>query len=157
MGRILAAMDSGPTVFVLPHSATQNVGTPDWSRVVDTRETWQDAVVALVLQGQVARVTVSAHSLGRAAILAAISRDGLDCDRLDIEDAFYSTKPQGPQSVAQWWAEHPDASVRVLVTSTGMSTAQVIIQQAPSLRNAIVNTVKAPPGNHWDAELKPWN
>ncbi len=101
-------------------------------------------------------MTVSAHSLGRKAILSAIAKDGLKCEVLDIEDAFYSTQPEGPQSVAQWWAEHSSVHVRVLITSNTMSTPKTIVQQAPSLAPAIVNLMAKPPGDHWDAELKSW-
>jgi hypothetical protein len=143
---------SPPTVFVLPHSGTQNRATPQWGNVKDTGVTAGDALAGVV--GARTELTVSAHSLGRRAIESAIANGGLVADRLDLQDAFYRTQPEGPRAVLGWMAQHPDAKVRVLITSDGMSDAATIRRQARFPDGTVV--VDNPKRGHWDAELKAW-
>jgi hypothetical protein len=144
--------DNPPTVFVLPHSATLDKATPKWSNVKDTGRTAADAVAGLT--GTRAELTVSAHSLGRRAIESALASGGLVADRLDIQDAFYRTQPEGPRGVKAWMDAHPEAKVRVLITSNSMSDAATIQRQANFPPGTVV--VDHPKRGHFDAELKPW-
>lgn len=141
-----------PTVFVLPHSATLDKATPQWGNVKNTGTTATDAVAGLT--GTRTELTVSAHSLGRRALESAIRNGGLVADRLDVQDAFYRTQPEGPRAVALWMAQNPSAKVRVLITSSGMSDAATIRGQASFPPGTIV--VDSPMRGHFDAELKPW-
>jgi hypothetical protein len=138
-----------PTVYVLPEWN----GTNDWSNVRNTGTTAQDGTRGIV--GAKGQLTVSAHSLGRAAVLSAIDNGGLKADRLDIEDAFYSTQASGPQKVAKWASDHPDAKVRVLTTSTGMSNMELIKRQATWPSNVSFDNEQQL-GSHYAAVLRPW-
>lgn len=143
---------SPPTVFVLPHSASPAKDVPKWSNVKDTGRTADDALAGVV--GARQQLTVSAHSLGRRAIESAIASGGLKADRLDVQDAFYRTQPEGPRAVRAWMEENPGAQVRVLITSNGMSDAATIGRQARFPPGVVV--VDQPLRGHYDAELKPW-
>lgn len=151
--RIAASFSqSPPTVFVLPHSASPTREVPKWSNVKDTGRTADDALAGVV--GTRNRLTVSAHSLGRRALESAIASGGLRADRVDVQDAFYRTQPEGPRAVRAWMDQNPGAQVRVLITSNGMSDAATIQRQA-SLPPGVV-VVDQPLRGHYDAELKPW-
>lgn len=136
-----------PTVFVLPHSATLDKATPQWGNVKNTGTTATDALAGLT--GTRGELIVSAHSLGRRALESAIRSGGLVADRLDVQDAFYRTQPEGPRAVAQWMAQNPAAKVRVLITSSGMSDAATIRRQASFPPGTIV--VDSPMRGHFDA------
>lgn len=147
-----------PTVYVLPEWKGEN----DWSNVRNTGTTVSDATKSIAgAQGQ---LTVSAHSLGRKAVQSAIQHGGLKADRLDIQDAFYHSQPEGPQLVARWAKEHPDAKVRVLTTtgnpkdpsSDPMSDMKTIKSQATFPSNVTFDDQSAAIHNHWAAELRPW-
>ncbi|HYV46492.1 MAG TPA: hypothetical protein VFA20_16620 [Myxococcaceae bacterium] len=137
-----------PTVFVLPEWKQEN----DWTNVKNTGTTAADALQGV--QGQRARTTVSGHSLGRAAIESAIRNNGLVTDRLDVQDGFYKTSAAGPQLVNQWMKQHPQADVRVLLTTTAMSDKRTIQRQAPLPDRIFVDLSREQ--DHYDAELKPW-
>lgn len=137
-----------PTVFVLPEWKQEN----DWTNVKNTGTTAADALQGV--QGQRARTTVSGHSLGRAAIESAIRNNGLVTDRLDVQDGFYKTSAAGPQLVNQWMKQHPQADVRVLLTTTAMSDQKTIQRQAPLPDRIFVDLSREQ--DHYDAELKPW-
>lgn len=137
-----------PTVFVLPEWKAEN----DWSNVKNTGTTSGDALQGVT--GQRGRTTVSGHSLGRAAIESAIRNGGLKADRLDVQDGFYKTSPAGPQLVAQWMKQNPQADVRVLLTTTAMSDKKTIQRQAPLPDRVFVDLSRKQ--DHYDAELKPW-
>lgn len=147
-----------PTVYVLPEWK----GTNDWSNVKNTGTTVTDATKGIAgAQGQ---LTVSAHSLGRKAVQSAIQNGGLKADKLDIQDAFYRTQPEGPELVAKWAKEHPDAKVRVLTTTgnpknpseDAMSDMKTIKGQAKWPSNVTFDDQSAVVHNHWQAELRPW-
>jgi hypothetical protein len=138
-----------PTVYVLPEWK----GTNDWSNVLNTGTTAKDATRGIV--GAKGALTVSAHSLGRMAVLSAIDKGGLSADRLDIEDAFYRTQASGPEKVAKWASDHPDAKVRVLTTSTGMSDMPTIKKQATWPSNVTFDNEQQLQ-SHYAAVLRPW-
>jgi hypothetical protein len=137
-----------PTVFVLPEWRAEN----NWSNVKNTGTTAADALRGVT--GQSTRTTVSGHSLGRNALQYAISNGGLKADRLDVEDAFWRTYPNGPQMVYEWMKQNPNAAVRILLTSSGMSDKRTIQSQAPFPDHLFVDQSRK--GDHNDAELKPW-
>jgi peptidoglycan hydrolase-like protein with peptidoglycan-binding domain len=140
-----------PTVYVLPDWK----GTNDWSNVSNTGTTAQDATRGIV--GASAQTTVSAHSLGRQAVLSAITKGGLVADRLDIQDAFYSTQASGPAAVSQWARAHPNAQVRVLTTTTGaMSDMPTIKRQGQPWPSNVTFSDQSRKQNHWAADLMPW-
>ncbi len=140
-----------PTVYVIPEWGGKN----DWSNVRNTDTTMKDALKGVA--GTPGQLTVSAHSLGRKAIQSAIAHHGLKADRLDIQDAFYSSQPEGPRMVADWMKANPNAQVRILLTTKGaMSDKQTIQKQAPSLPDSVFVDLSKTEQNHWDAELKPW-
>jgi hypothetical protein len=138
-----------PTVYVLPEWK----GTNDWSNVLNTGTTAKDATRGIV--GAKGSLTVSAHSLGRMAVLSAIDKGGLSADRLDIEDAFYRTQASGPEKVAKWASDHPDAKVRVLTTTTGMSDMATIKKQATWPSNVTFDNEQQLQ-SHYAAVLRPW-
>lgn len=146
--RILQAEN---TVFILPHSSTAAL-IPKWDCAVNTALLVRDVTRDLIMS--VDRITVSAHSYARFALTNLTWNNGLFADRLDVEDAFYSTQPDAPVAVAEWWRNNPNAEVRVLLTTRSMSQASIIISQAPSLKPAIVDMSRL--NDHWDAEIKPW-
>lgn len=150
LARIAATFaQTPPTVFVLPEWR----GVNDWSNVRNTETTVHDALAGLA--GTCTLTTVSAHSLGRRAIESAIAHGGLVADRLDIEDAFYRTQPEGPRAVATWIAAHPEAQVRILLTTHGAMSDKKTIQSQAHLPDRLF-VDQGSEENHWDAELKPW-
>lgn len=142
-----------PTVFVLPEAdMVQMKGGmgPAWAGAVrDTEKTAADGVASVT--GTRGQLTVSAHSLGRDAIVAAANRGGLKADRVDIQDGFSNNRPDEMRDFYAWAKQHPDVSVRI---STGMASKKDIQAEAPFPDATFFKSFRT---DHWGAELQPWN
>ena len=145
---------SPPTVFVLPE--TDNVQLnggmgPVWANAVrDTALTAQDGAAGVV--GTRARLTVSAHSLGRDALISAIRNGGLKADRVDVQDGFSNNRREQMKMFYDW-ATRPENQRTDVRISWGMASKADIRRQAP-FPDAVFSRSYA--ADHWGAELAPW-
>ncbi|MBL8956708.1 MAG: hypothetical protein JNK82_38395 [Myxococcaceae bacterium] len=144
---------SPPTVYVLPTAkivpAWKGTTTaPEWSASVrDTRKTADDGVAGVV--GTRRQTTVSAHSLGREALTAAIAHKGLKADRVDVQDGFSGA---GDIKALHTWSQaNPNVKLRI---STGMWSQEKI--QGVRKFDPKVFQGDYSGGRHWKAELQPW-
>jgi len=164
-GRIADTFNqSPPKVFVLPEWN----GKDDWSNVKNTGTTADDALKGAGLTGKRESLTVSAHSLGRFAVLSAIKNGGLKADRLDMQDAFWKGQSDGPRRVAQWIKDRandtPPPQVRILITTNGRMSDKASIQrearqhglELPDALFVDLHRQRFQRDAHWEAELKPW-
>lgn len=145
---------SPPTVFVLPE--TDNVAMtggngPVWRNSVrNTGVTATDGVAGIV--GTRGRLTVSAHSLGRDALISAIRHGGLEADRVDVQDGFSNNRSEQMRAFYDWATRPESAHVAVRI-STGMASKEAIRRQAPFPDSVFSKSFAR---DHWGAELQPW-
>lgn len=143
-----------PTVFVLPE--TDNVAMtggngPVWRNSVrDTSVTATDGVAGVI--GTRGRLTVSAHSLGRDALIAAMRNGGLKADRVDVQDGFSNNRPEQMRAFYEWATRPENAHIAVRI-STGMASKEAIRRQAPFPDSVFSRSFAT---DHWGAELQPW-
>lgn len=153
-----------PTVFVLPTAKIVptmqgdfKTTMPVWSESVrDTGKTAADGVAGVV--GSRGQLTVSAHSLGRQALTAAMKHQGLNADRIDVQDGFSAVQrkgvwhgPEDIKAVHDWVKANPGKPVRI---SVGMMSKEQIQNWQKFPKEAFVGNYGG--GKHWQAELQPW-
>lgn len=143
-----------PTVFVLPE--TENVQMrggmgPVWANAVrDTAHTAADGAAGVV--GSRRQLTISAHSLGRDALISAIRHGGLRADRVDVQDGFSNNRTDQMRAFYDW-ATRPENQRTPIRISTGMSTRDFIRRHAPFPESVFSRSYAS---DHWGAELAPW-